>query len=132
MIDRACISLNHRCNLRCKYCHFLGKDDNLSADTYELSPNDAENIIYNIINYCKIHGIENFKLGIVGAGEPLLSFDTLKRILEIVEKSGEGRLKLYTVTNGVSLTEDMIDKLYGYKDIIEINFSLDGYEEVHN
>lgn len=39
---------------------------------------------------------------------------------------------MYTITNGVSLTEEQLQFFKKHSDIIDINFSLDGYEILHN
>ncbi|MDE6690520.1 MAG: radical SAM protein, partial [Clostridia bacterium] len=132
MIDRACISLNHRCNLRCRYCHFAGKEEGVDNAEYEFSPDEAEKVAENIANYCSLNDIRGFKLGIVGSGEPLLSFPAIVSIVEKVRKVGGGAIKMYTITNGVCLTGEMIDCFYRNRDLIDVNFSLDGNEKVHN
>ena len=132
MIDRACISLNHRCNLRCKYCHFSGKEADVADERYEFTPREAEQVIENIAEYCSANNVPKFKLGIVGSGEPLLSFQVLKHIVEKARSLCDGKIKTYTITNGVCLTNEMLNFFYRNRDIIDVNFSLDGYEEIHN
>lgn len=132
MIDRACISLNHRCNLRCKYCHFSGKEEDVADERYEFSPAEAEKVTENIAEYCKANGVKKFKLGIVGSGEPLLSYPALKSIVEKIKLAGGGGIAAYTITNGVCLSDEMLDFFHRNKDVIDVNFSLDGYEEIHN
>ena len=72
MIDRVCISINNRCNLACKYCHFHEKG--LSEDV----PMDVTKILENLKAYAK----SSFKIGFVGSGEPLLDFKLLKEYTE--------------------------------------------------
>jgi uncharacterized protein len=132
MIDRACISLNHRCNLSCKYCHFAGKHSGREEDGMEFNCNEVESIVDNIVVYCKQKNIQVFKLGIVGAGEPLLSFKALVAVVEHAKNTGCGVFKMYTITNGVGLTDKHLDFFMQNHDIIDINFSLDGYGELHN
>lgn len=36
MITRVCISINNRCNLNCKYCHFHEKKDSIKADEMDV------------------------------------------------------------------------------------------------
>ena len=57
MIDRACISLTNKCNLKCKYCHFQDKQNNYS----EFSIDDLKAIVDNIHDYCKQNHLEKFK-----------------------------------------------------------------------
>jgi uncharacterized protein len=132
MIDRACISLNHRCNLRCQYCHFAGKHTSFEQDNMEFDRANVEVVVDNIAEYCKQKGICVFKLGIVGAGEPLLSFATITAIVDCAKNKRDGLFKIYTITNGVGLTDEQLDFFNINSNIIDINFSLDGYEELHN
>ena len=41
MIDRICISINNRCNLNCRYCHFheKGNIDAAEMDVFEILDN---------------------------------------------------------------------------------------------
>ncbi len=98
MINRACISINNRCNLRCTYCHFHTPDE--VAHLVERSMNVfkiLDNITYHIDN----HEISVFKLGFVGNGEPLLDFEKLSEYIRYIKKYLEdGRIAAYTITNG--------------------------------
>ena len=82
-IDRVCISINNRCNLSCKYCHFHEKKDVIKNDTM-----DVFEILDNIIKYIESKDIKLFKIGFVGNGEPLLEYNDLKEgdIIECYEK----------------------------------------------
>ena len=47
MVDRICISINNRCNLACKYCHFHEKKECIQEkemDVFKI----LDNVIYNI------------------------------------------------------------------------------------
>jgi len=128
MIDRACISLTNKCNLKCKYCHFKDKQNNFT----EFSFNDLKTIIDNIHVYCMKNHLEKFKLGIVGSGEPMMKFSLLIELLEYIKSNDYSEFNLYTITNGTMLNERKINELYKYKDLIKVCFSLDGYKELHN
>lgn len=54
-IDRVCISINNRCNLSCKYCHFHEKKDVIKNDTM-----DVFEILDNIIKYIESKDIKLF------------------------------------------------------------------------
>ena len=131
MIDRACISLNNRCNLRCQYCHFAGSLQDTSAADLEFSPGEAEAVVDNIAAYCSAKGVKSFKLGIVGAGEPFLSWEALKCIV-LRAKCYGGLFRVYTITNGVALTDEQLRFCFENRDTIDLNFSLDGDEAAHN
>ena len=75
-IDRVCISINNRCNLSCKYCHFHEKKDVIKNDTM-----DVFEILDNIITYIEGKDIKLFKIGFVGNGEPLLEYNDLKEYI---------------------------------------------------
>lgn len=128
MIDRACISLSNICNLRCKYCHFQDKQ----FDYTSFAMQELKIIIDNIHNYCKGKGLTIFKLGIVGAGEPLLKKMELFALLEYIKANAYEEIRAYTISNATLLDEATIRQLYEYKDIIKVCISLDGYEELHN
>ena len=110
MIDRACISLTEQCNLRCRYCHFRDKQNDGGAFTEE----EALAVIENIWRYIQTKGIRSFKLGIVGAGEPLLELDTMVAMLELIESYKTDAFRLYTITNGTLASEDALEKLLPY------------------
>lgn len=128
MIDRACISLGEKCNLRCRYCHFK---DRLSGKTQEFSAQDLFLIIDNISSYCISNNLKQFKIGIVGSGEPLLEYDKIKELINHVQRSGYDHLSFYTITNGTIINDEMIEFFYQNRDLITVCFSLDGYEELH-
>lgn len=132
MIDRACISINSKCNLNCKYCHFSKKMNLSKIDNSIFLNKEIDKIIDNLNSYIKKNKILEFKLGIVGSGEPMLNFSTIKYIVEsIKERELQQIVKLYTITNGTILTEEQLIYFFENKDIISLNFSLDGYKELH-
>lgn len=131
MIDRACISLGERCNLKCKYCHFHGEyTQKLSGQKQEFNEDELGEIIDNINLY---HDIKNgkFKLGIVGSGEPLMEFDKIKYIIDYAKKTS-ANIDFYTITNAILLDNEKLKFFYEHRDIIKLCVSLDGYEELHN
>ena len=123
MITRACISINNKCNLRCKYCHFNEKKNNIYENNM-----DVIKILNNIKTYIKENNIEEFKLGFVGNGEPLLNFKELKTYIEYIENCPQ--IKPYTITNGTILNQDML--FFFKENNVNVGFSLDGPEFIHN
>ena len=55
MINRICISINNRCNLGCKYCHFHEKG----------ILDDADMDVFKILDNVKAYAKGNFKIGFV-------------------------------------------------------------------
>lgn len=128
MIDRACISLNNNCNLKCKYCHFADKQKDYNSFKFD----ELKVIIDNIHDYCKTNNINKFKLGIVGSGEPMLKSSLILELLEYVKNNNYNELNMYTITNGTLLSNELLKKFLPYKDLLKICVSLDGYDEIHN
>ena len=125
-IDRVCISINNRCNLSCKYCHFHEKKDVIKNDTM-----DVFEILDNIIKYIESKDIKLFKIGFVGNGEPLLEYNDLKEyILHISGYIKRGKIMAYSITNGLLLNEDMIR--FFAKNNVNLGFSIDGTEKIHD
>lgn len=128
MIDRACISINNRCNLNCAYCHF-----HLPEKAQFLAEGDMNvyAILDNIARHIDKHGIKIFKLGFVGNGEPLLDYDKLRRYIEYIGNYlADGRIAAYTITNGTLITEEMLS--FFKKHNVNVGFSIDGIPEIHN
>jgi uncharacterized protein len=127
MIDRACISLTDACNLRCRYCHFRDKQE---AGTV-MARDDAIGVVERINAYCRDRGIGTFKLGVVGAGEPLLEEETLVAMLDCASGDPSNAITFYTITNGTLATKDLLARLLPYRGMLKVCFSLDGPEAVH-
>ena len=126
MINRVCISINNRCNLNCKYCHFHEKKDSIKADEM-----DVFVILDNIMAYIDCNNIEKFKIGFVGNGEPLLEYDELKEyILHISEYLAKGRIVAYSITNGLLVNETKLE--FFKKHNVNLGFSIDGIPSIHD
>lgn len=133
MIDRACISLGELCNLKCSYCHFQNEDNGkLSGLSQEFESNEMIAIADNIYCYVLENDVPVFKIGIVGAGETLLQFEKIRTLINHVKEKQYSRLQFYTITNGTVFKKDMLDFFFENQSIINLNISLDGYEELHN
>lgn len=128
LINRACISINNRCNLNCTYCHF---HEPQKIKFMEDTPMNVIRILDNIINYIEKYNVQVFKLGFVGNGEPLLDFDKLKSyVLHIESYLASGKIAAYTITNGTLADKEKLEFLSEHK--VNVGFSLDGLPQVHN
>ncbi len=126
MITRVCISINNRCNLNCKYCHFHEKKDSIVE-----SEMDVFLILDNIRQHIERNAIRSFKIGFVGNGEPLLEFDKLRKYIDhIADLLESGVVSAYTITNGISLSRSMLEYLSANK--VNVGFSIDGLKTVHD
>lgn len=89
-------------------------------------------ILKNIYDYALKNAIA-FKIGIVGSGEPLLQFDLIRQAVQFLNSlDTEQRISLYTISNGVHCTEEMLRFFFDNKKRIKLSFSLDGNEAVHD
>lgn len=126
MIDRICISINNRCNLSCKYCHFHEKKDAIKEEKM-----DVFKILDNVIDLIEKNDIKVFKIGFVGNGEPLLDYELLKKYLFYISKYLQnGRIAAYTISNGLLLNREML--LFFKKYHVNVGISIDGIAQIHN
>ena len=126
MVDRICISINNRCNLSCKYCHFHEKQQSIKEQEM-----DVFKILDQVVYSIKKNEIPVFKIGFVGNGEPLLDYNALKEyLLYIAEDLENGRIAAYTISNGLLLNETMLEFFQKYH--VNVGISIDGIESVHN
>ncbi len=126
MIDRACISLNEICNLNCSYCHFSSR---LTHQKQLFSIDEIKKVIDNIAYY--VNELP-FKLGLVGAGEPILFYHLIENIIHYIKQKKYNNISCYIITNGTLLDIKKIRFFYEHQEMINLCFSLDGYEELHN
>lgn len=108
-------SITNRCNLRCKHCFVMSMDAKKAYHEYTLPEID------HIIRQLSAYGIETVMLT---GGEPLLH----PHFLDIVQKIlNAGMIVDWINTNGMLLTEEMLDRLtaMGVKPKIAISF--DGF-----
>lgn len=128
MINRACISINNRCNLKCSYCHFHEEGKVKFLKEQEMN---VFNILDNIMNHIDKYNIPKFKLGFVGNGEPLLDFDRLRQyIIYIKNYTLNEKIAAYTITNGTLVTAEILNFMKAYN--VNIGFSIDGIAAIHN
>lgn len=126
MVTRACISINNRCNLNCLYCHFHEKIEYIQQEEM-----DVLRVLDNITHHIEQNEIECFKLGFVGNGETLLDYANLKAyILHISDYLNNGKIAAYTITNGLLVDREKLEFFKEHK--VNVGFSLDGIERIHN
>jgi uncharacterized protein len=82
-------------------------------------------ILDNVIEYSRQKNIKTFKIGLVGAGEPLLYLDTISEIIDHINKS-DTDISLYTITNGILFDDAVADYFLKNSEKIHINISCDG------
>ena len=108
VIDNAIFEVTKRCNLNCIHCMEGG-----SSNTDELSLKEIETVIDNL----RMLGV--YRLVITG-GEPFIRDD----ITSILKKANESYMKTIVFTNGLLLTDEIINEIKDYN--IILRFSIDG------
>lgn len=128
-IERICISVNNYCNLKCKYCYFPAKQ--YSKSIHFLSSDEILKILNRCNNYIeKMVPIKPLKINFVGEGEPLLNWKEIKSALERFNPHISSKIKFYTVTNGILITDEIANEFIDLE--IFPSISLDGPEEIHD
>ena len=116
--------LTHRCNLHCVYCYEKHKDNQTMPfetarriSDYELTLDD---------------GIDDVEIDLFG-GEPLLEFDTVRRLVEYCKTQNYPKQYIFfTTTNGVLLDDERKNWLKQNTDRLQMGLSLDGTRQMHN
>ncbi|MFP4118374.1 MAG: radical SAM protein, partial [Candidatus Woesearchaeota archaeon] len=115
-----------RCNLTCRYCYAFRSP--LDAKDKDMTPE----ILDKTIDFVFKSPSDIYTIEFTG-GEPLLRFDLVRRAVERAEKFAETNdkhVKFSIVTNGLYLTEEMIQFFEDHK--VGICLSLDGPQELHD
>lgn len=130
-IERVCISVNSRCNLKCSYCYFFLEPDRLPGPD-ALSADEIGIILDNIQRYSLRPEIDKrIKVNFVGSGEPLLSWNAIRTAVETLNQAVPGhRLRFYMVTNGLLLTERTVAEMKALD--FSPSVSLDGPACLHD
>ncbi len=110
---RYLIELTYNCNLKCPFC-YITEDRNKNELTTEEW-------------YSVIDQIPPFSLITFCAGEVILKKDFIK----IYEKASEHFRKVSLITNGLALTEQMLDSFIKNR-LLLLSVSLDGYGKKHD
>ncbi|NCB30774.1 MAG: thioether cross-link-forming SCIFF peptide maturase, partial [Clostridia bacterium] len=128
IIKSMCLHVAHDCNLRCRYCF---------ADTGEfhgprgLMPPEVGK---KALDFLLAHagGRKHLEVDLFG-GEPLMNMETVRAVVsygrELEKKHGK-QINFTITTNGVGLTDEIIDYLNA--EMHNIVLSLDGRPEVHD
>ena len=115
MIDRICISINNRCNLACKYCHFYEKQEFIQKDEM-----DVFKILDHAMRYIDERGIKLLKIGFVGNGEPLLDYPLLKMYIEYIsDYLMSEKIAAYSITNGLLADKEKLEFFRNYNTTLQ-------------
>lgn len=112
---------NYTCNFKCIYCYSAAGRSKQQIDFDKIKA---------IMDYLFCSGKEQtspYIINFSGGGEPLLSFEIIKRTVEYVEKvNADGRYKynIGLVTNGSLITPEIIDFLQLHKVDMAVSFEI--------
>lgn len=133
MLDKCCISINAKCNLACKYCHFY---ENNSLNMSKIKPLNYDKlliILRRILEYADFNNLEKFTIGFAGGGEPLLDWSwLLESIKNIKTQDKYGRLYFYVITNGLLINDDFLNDFQQLTKFFHLVVSLDGNQQTHD
>lgn len=117
--------MTETCNLNCRYCYEHNKTSK------KMSFETAKKILDK-----EFAATQNTDTNIViqfFGGEPLLEFETIKKIYEYVNECNYSNYNYcFTVTNGTLLDDGMKKWMYDHREDFICGLSLDGTPEVHN
>lgn len=128
VVKALCLHIAHDCNLSCKYCfaeegEYHGSRSFMSA---EIGKKALEFLIESSGNR------RNLEVDFFG-GEPLMNFDVVKEIVSYgreLEKNCNKTFRFTLTTNGVLLTDDVID--YVNEHMVNVVLSIDGRKETND
>ncbi len=128
VVKALCLHIAHDCNLACKYC-FAGKGE-YNGEKELMSFEVGRKAIDFLVENSK--GRRNLEVDFFG-GEPLMNFEVVKKIVDYarsIEKENDKNFRFTLTTNGVLLTEEIMDYLNDNMDNVVL--SVDGRPEVHD
>ena len=114
------IELSNRCNLRCRMCWFHG--ENGVGDRYEGRELTTQEL-FGIVDQLAVYAPHIY----IGGSEPFMRKDFLTILHYIKSKN----MPVSFTTNGTLFDSTAIEKLVDYG-VDEVNFSIDGSEELHD
>lgn len=119
-----CLVLNNSCNLNCHYCFAnKGKYDKPNE---QMKFDKAKEALDNLIRCVRNNKGKELTVAFFG-GEPLLSFELIKQVVEYMKKSANDLICKYMITtNGTLITSGIAGFLEANK--FNITISIDGDE----
>lgn len=127
-IKAMCLNMTHDCNLRCEYC--FASQGSYNGERSYLSFETGKKAFDFLV---KSSGKRvNLEVDFFG-GEPLMNFETIKKLVDYarsLEKQHNKHFRFTTTTNGVLLDDEKIDYLNENMDNVVL--SIDGRKETND
>lgn len=117
----------------CKYCYY-SKNEQIDNHSKDIDIKVLEETLNSINEYIqKEKPKKQISVGFVANGEPLLSIETIIKLIEFSKENLlHSKFNYYTVTNGTQMDEKTINLLEEHLDDLKLSFSLDGPKEIHD
>ena len=128
VIKALCLHVSHTCNLNCAYC--FASQGKYQGDRALMSFEVGKQALDFLMDNSGTR--KNLEVDFFG-GEPALNFEVVKQLVEYarsVEKERGKNFRFTYTTNGMILTDEMIDFLN--KECHNVVLSLDGRKEVND
>ncbi len=128
VVKALCLHIAHTCNLNCSYCFASqGKYHGQRAVmSFEVGKRALDFLVENSGTR------RNLEVDFFG-GEPLLNWDTVKKLVEYarsIEKKHNKNFRFTLTTNGMLIDDDVIE--FSNREMSNVVLSLDGRREVHD
>lgn len=130
MIDTILLKLASRCNLDCTYCYVYHLGDEGWKNNPKLMSKETIDAI--ALSFQRLYQFQNKSFAVVlHGGEPfLLPYKTLEYLFESIRKSLPDYTTISIQTNGLLLSNELIELCFKYR--VTISISLDGPEKIND
>ena len=128
VIKALCLHVAHTCNLNCSYC--FASQGKYHGDRAVMSFETGKRALDFLIENSGSR--RNLEVDFFG-GEPLMNWDTVKKLVEYarsIEKEHGKNFRFTLTTNGMLIDDDVID--FANKEMSNVVLSLDGRKEIHD
>ena len=128
VVKALCLHAAHTCNLNCRYC--FASQGNFKGERGLMSFEVGKAALDFLIAHSGAR--RNLEVDYFG-GEPLMNFETVKRLTAYarsVEKEHKKNFRFTLTTNGLLIDDDVIG--FANRECANVVLSLDGRREVHD
>lgn len=128
VVKALCLHIAHDCNIRCKYC-FASQGDFKGERSFMSLEVGKKAIDFLLENSGSRRNLEVDFFG----GEPLMNFETVKKIVDYGrerEKELNKNIRFTMTTNGILLNEEIME--YLNENMYNVVLSIDGRKEVND
>lgn len=128
VVKALCLHVAHTCNLNCAYC--FASQGKYQGDRALMSFEVGKQALDFLVEHSGTR--RNLEVDFFG-GEPLMNWDTVKKLVEYarsIEKEKNKNFRFTLTTNGVLIDDDVID--FANREMSNVVLSLDGRKEIND